>query len=119
MRQKFSSFAVPLPDSIMVVRQILDLYVEVRALVGQQRINRMPCKSSIYEAFFIWGLAKIDAPEDCPARPPQSKNIFSNSALVRIFNFLNFLSKLTFSERISESPEVIKPEEVWRARAIK
>ena len=26
---------ITLPDSIMVVRQILDLYVEVRALVGQ------------------------------------------------------------------------------------
>ena len=36
-RQKLLNFALPLPDSIMVVRQILDLYVEVRALVGQQR----------------------------------------------------------------------------------
>ena len=33
----FPKFAVPLPDSIMVVRQILDLNVEVRALVGQQK----------------------------------------------------------------------------------
>ena len=37
-RQKLLSFVLPLPDSIMVVRQILDLYVEVRALVGQQKI---------------------------------------------------------------------------------
>jgi hypothetical protein len=34
---KIYIFAVPLPNSIMVVRQILDLNVEVRALVGQQR----------------------------------------------------------------------------------
>ena len=37
-KQKLLNFALPLPDSIMVVRQILDLYVEVRALVGQQKI---------------------------------------------------------------------------------
>jgi hypothetical protein len=38
----------PLPDSIMVVRQILDLDVEVRALVGQHTlIIKMPCNQRI------------------------------------------------------------------------
>lgn len=36
---KIFIFAVPLPNSIMVVRQILDLNVEVRALVGQLSQN--------------------------------------------------------------------------------
>jgi hypothetical protein len=36
----------------MVVRQILDLNVEVRALVGQQRLNKRMQINQLY-AFFI------------------------------------------------------------------
>src|ERR1700749_4927403 len=36
LRGKITSFAVPLPNSIRVVRKILDLYVLVRIQVGQQ-----------------------------------------------------------------------------------
>jgi hypothetical protein len=34
--QKKATFAIPLPNSIRVVRKILDLYVLVRIQVGQQ-----------------------------------------------------------------------------------
>jgi hypothetical protein len=39
-------------------------------------------------------------------------NISSNSAFVRIFNFLNFFSSVAFSESIFLSPEVMNPAEV-------
>jgi hypothetical protein len=40
VRGKSASFAVPLPNSIRVVRKILDLYVLVRIQVGQQETPR-------------------------------------------------------------------------------
>jgi hypothetical protein len=39
-----------LPDSIMVVRQILALYVGVRALIGQQKLKAPVIK---FQEFFV------------------------------------------------------------------
>jgi hypothetical protein len=66
---KFTTFAVPLPDSIMVVRQILDLNVEVRALVGQQKSKENACKSKVYRHFPLWGAHP--ATGLCPLFRPQ------------------------------------------------
>ena len=61
---KFTTFAVPLPDSIMVVRQILDLYVEVRALVGQQNQVKTPVNQKFTGVFlFAGGPPMSEAPE--------------------------------------------------------
>jgi hypothetical protein len=43
----------------MVVRQILDLNVEVRALVGQHRFIFSACISIDYRRFFIEGLTEV------------------------------------------------------------
>jgi hypothetical protein len=57
--EKNLTFAVPLPNSIRVVRKILDLYVLVRIQVGQQIFFLIPCSTDYYKGFLFRGLTEV------------------------------------------------------------